>query len=738
VTVVWSPLIVQSTIQADFCFSLMDHKIILYQVMPRLFGNANETRKHGGTLQDNGVGKLNDFGPSQLRHIRGMGFTHIWYTGVLRHATATDYSAYGIPRQHAAVVKGMAGSPYAVADYYDIDPDLAEDVEHRMEEFDALVKRSHEAGLKVIIDFVPNHVAREYRSIAKPAGVEDLGQGDNVDKHFDARNNFYYCPGQPFISPVQTPDGEEPYEENPAKCTGNDRFDNAPSLSDWYETVKLNYGVDYLDHGSRKEHFNPVPGTWVKMTDILLFWAARGVDGFRCDMAEMVPTAFWSYATRIVKERYASLIFIGEVYDPGKYRCYVKAGFDYLYDKVGMYDCLRDVICGRRPASSVTYCWQNVDDIKDHMLYFLENHDEQRIASDFFCASAEKAIPAVIVSALMQTNPFMVYAGQELGERGMDEEGFSGRDGRTSIFDYWYLDKIHKAYFDRRNMSHADMKLQLKYQQILRIANRERAVSEGEFFDLMYVNPQTWRFNPRYHFAFLRKSGDEALLVVVNFSETHENVSVTIPEHAFDFLHLKEKTTPAIDLLTGESMDITLKKDGLVSMDLYPHSGRIYKFNINLEEKPYMLNVHNKEEFPPAHTAEHLLNQVMVRMFGCERSCDAHIERKKSKMNFTLDHKPTRQEEKAIVEQMNSLIEQDLPVTYEFVDRDDLPEEISLDRLPKDSSDLIRLVRIGDFDACPCIGKHVRSTSQIGKFELLGTSWDQQAMSFRIRFKVIP
>jgi glycosidase len=681
---------------------------------------------------------MSDFDAERLRRIHGMGFTHVWYTGVIRHATATDYSKHGIPRQHPSVVKGVAGSPYAITDYYDIDPDLADDIDQRMSEFQQLVERTHQAGMKVIIDFVPNHVAREYHSIMKPEGVRDLGEDDDTGKHFSPTNNFYYCPGQPFISPVQPKEGEEPYVENPAKCTGNDRFDNCPGRNDWYETVKLNYGIDYCDAGGRSYHFDPVPNTWVKMTDILLYWASKDIDGFRCDMAEMVPPAFWAYATRIVKERYPRIVFIGEVYDTNQYRTYIQSGFDYLYDKVGMYDCLRDVICDRRPASSITYYWQHVDDIRPHMLYFLENHDEQRIASDFFCGSGEKAIPAVIVAALMGNNPFMVYAGQEFGERGMDAEGFSGRDGRTTIFDYWCVDTIRRGYFDRRHLSQDEMHLQLKYQQILHIANREAAVREGEFFDLMYVNPQTWKFNPRHEYAFLRKFEDEVLLVVANFGPDRVNTSVNIPAHAFDFLGLPEKEVRAIDLLTGQEMNIELKKDGAVDMDLRPYTGRIYKFSIKMEETPYLLNVHNKDEFPPAHTAEHLLNQVMIRMFGCERSRNAHIERKKSKISYHLDHKPSRQEEKAIGDKMNELIEEDLPVTYEDVDRNHVPEGVNLDRLPEDASQTIRLVRIGDFDVCPCIGKHVRSTSQIGRFEILGTNWDEQTHTFRIRFKVIP
>jgi len=712
----------------------VNKKIIIYQVLPRLFGNRNLTRKENGMFAENGCGKLNDFDENILRRIHDMGITHIWFTGVIRHATETDYSEYGIPRQNPAIIKGRAGSPYAITDYYDIDPDIAVNVENRVNEWEELIARTHNAGMKVIMDFVPNHVARQYHSIMKSSAVKDLGEGDDTGKQFAAQNNFYYCPG---LKLEVENDVENAYIENPAKATGNDRFDNRPGVNDWYETVKLNYGVDYCDAGGRSNHFDPIPNTWCKMTDILLYWSAKGVDGFRCDMAEMVPTAFWTYATHIIKNRYPKLIFIGEVYDPAQYHNYIASGFDYLYDKVGMYDCVRRVICGGCSASSITYQWQSTADINDHMLYFLENHDEQRIASDFFCGDGMKALPGVIVSALMMSNPFMLYAGQEYGEHGMDKEGYSGRDGRTTIFDYWTVDTIYRGYFNRCRLNKEEKELALKYLQIMRIANREKAVSEGQFFDLMYVNPLSWQFNPRQQFAFIRKFEDEVLFVVVNFSGVRANVNVTIPEHAFEYLQLPEKDVVAVDLLTGETMNVILKKNGTFPADIRPYNGRIYKFSIKMEDKRYMLNEHNKEEFPPAHTAEHLLNQVMVRMFGCERSHNAHIERKKSKISYILDHKPDRKEEKAIEDKMNELIHDDLPVTFEFIDCYHIPENVKLDRLPEDASEMIRLVRIGDFDVCPCIGKHVRSTSQIGRFNLLGTNWDEMSHTFRIRFKVV-
>ena len=550
-------------------------KAIIYQVLPRLFGNKNTTNRRWGSIQENGCGKMNDFSTSVLRHIKDMGVTHIWYTGVIRHATVTDYSSFGIPRQHPEVVKGKAGSPYAITDYYDIDPDLAEDVNHRMEEFEALIARTHEAGLKVIMDFVPNHVAREYKSICKPARVKDLGENDHKENHFDIRNNFYYCWGQPLILP-HVAGQQQVYTEIPAKATGNDRFTNTPDRNDWYETVKLNYGIDYCDAGGRSEHFLPIPDTWNKMTDILLFWASKGIDAFRCDMAEMVPPAFWTWAIDKVNFRYPHIRFIGEVYDPQQYRTYLSAGFDWLYDKVGMYDSVKDIIRGQRWASDITWQWQQTDDIGEHMLYFLENHDEQRIASDFFAADARKGIPGMMVMAWLQRNPVMLYAGQEYGEQGMDEEGFSGHDGRTTIFDYWCVKMILHGYFQRRKMSLAERSMENSYLQILKIASEERAIREGAFFDLMYA--QSDAFDRVHLFTFLRKAGEETLLVVVNFSDEERQAMIRIPRHAVDFLQMKTGAVRAVDLLDKSEQLLVISPDADVHVSVPVWGGIVLKF----------------------------------------------------------------------------------------------------------------------------------------------------------------
>lgn len=531
-------------------------KTIIYQIFTRLYTNSNTTRKPNGTLEENGCGKMNDFSPSLLKQIREMGFTHVWYTGLLRHATMTDYTKYGIPAQHPAVVKGRAGSPYAICDYYDIDPDLAVDVSKRMEEFERLVNRTHRAGLKMIIDFVPNHVARQYKSIAHPWGVHDLGQDDDTSIGFTPRNNFYYCPGQAFTPYFDLYHGKRrAYHEEPAKATGNDCFHNAPGMNDWYETVKLNYGVDYYAGQTPSSYCpaegEPLPSTWQKMAHILLFWAGKGIDGFRCDMAEMVPASFWAWATGKVKEQYPDVIFIGEVYNPQEYRHYLASGFDLLYDKVGMYDVMYDVLCHHRDTSAITAAWQQTDDILSHMLYFLENHDELRLASNFFLGQADRALPALVVSTLMGTNPVMLYAGQEWGERGMDQEGFSGLNGRTTIFDYWSMST------DRDN------ELSRYYRRVLDIAGKEKAVNRGQMFDLMYVNRHLSR-----QYAFLRVYKQQLLLIVANFDDAPVTAQVTIPQHAFNHLAITPRTAEATDLLTGATCNICLEPGQPVSVNL--------------------------------------------------------------------------------------------------------------------------------------------------------------------------
>ena len=559
------------------------NKMVIYQVFPRWFGNLRPSPVMNGSLAENGVGKFSAFTPLALSKIKELGVTHVWYTGVIEHATKTDYTMFGIRKDHSAVVKGKAGSPYAIKDYYDIDPDLADNIQNRMSEFEDLVKRTHEAGMKVIIDFVPNHVARQYFSDAREPFVEDLGQTDNVSKAFDVNNNFYYLPGQTLTLRFD-PQREEDfaYSEFPAKVTGNNHFDAYPSQNDWYETVKLNYGVDYMHGGAC--HFNTIPSGGGGMLEILLFWADKGVDGFRCDMAEMVPVEFWNWVIPQVK-KVRDVIFIAEVYNPDEYRNYIYTGhFDYLYDKVGLYDTVRAVMCGQAPASNISHCWQSLEGIQKNMLNFLENHDEQRVASDFFAGDARPGIPGMIVSAAMNTNPVMIYSGQELGERGMDAEGFSGRDGRTTIFDYWSVESLrnwnNNGLFDGAKLTPAERSLREMYAKLLNVVRSEPVIVEGAFYDLMYANSGNPYFNPNRQYAFLRKWKNEVLLVVVNFDRADQCVWVNIPVEAFKALDFEDnKPAELTDLLTGETTISTLTDAYPYQVKLPAYSGKMLKFS---------------------------------------------------------------------------------------------------------------------------------------------------------------
>lgn len=557
-------------------------KIIIYQVFTRLFGNDTSVCHNNGDIVTNGCGKMADFTAKALEEIKKLGVTHIWYTGIIEHATQTDYSQYGIRKDHPAIVKGKAGSAYAIKDYYDVDPDLAVKVEDRIKEFKSLITRTHKAGLKLIMDFVPNHVARQYHSDAKPAGVVDLGEEDNTDMAFSPANNFYYMPGQPLVGNLDLLSGADtPYVENPCKATGNDRFTAWPDRNDWYETVKLNYGKDY---SNGRLCFSPIPNTWKKMLDIVLYWAGMGVDGFRCDMAEMVPVEFWGWMIPQVKEQYPDIRFIAEVYNPNEYRNYIYTGkFDYLYDKVGLYDTLKAVTCGHASASSITGCWQGVQDIQEHMLNFLENHDEQRLASDFVAGNGTKCKAALVVSACLDINPMMIYFGQELGERGMDSEGFSGRDGRTTIFDYWSVDTIrrwrNKGKFGGNLLDKSEVELQDFYAKVLNLCNTEKALREGPKFDLMYVNYGGWLLNDYKHYAFLRKKDNEMILIVANFDGNDAQVGVRIPEHAYNYLKLNQyQSIEGVDLLNGTTYQHQLIADRNVSVAVPANSAAMVKY----------------------------------------------------------------------------------------------------------------------------------------------------------------
>ena len=559
-------------------------KIIIYQVLPRLFGNKNTTNKLNGSLKENGSGKFDHFTNKALDEIKKMGFTHVWYTGVIAHASKTDYTQYGIPKQHPEIIKGTAGSPYAIRDYYDVDPDLAVNVENRMKEFEIMVDRTHKMGMDVIIDFVPNHLARDYKSVMKPKGVSEFGANDDSSKSFSPDNNFYYITGKALdLSSLPTNSEKGTYIENPAKVTGNDSYTHQPSQFDWYETVKLNYGVD-IDDGY-KPHFSPIPNTWHKMKDILMFWAEKKVDAFRCDMAEMVPLEFWKWVIPSIKSEFPNILFIAEIYNKNAYRDFLSPNaFDYLYDKVGQYDVVRDVASGYRPSSDITFTLNEVGDIQHQMLNFLENHDEQRIASNFFLGDAEKGIAAMILTACINTNPIMIYAGQELGEKGMEEEGFSGKDGRTTIFDYWSLDKFvrwnNNGKWNDTLLTPEEKNLKSKYSTLLQLCNKEKALSEGKFYDLMYANYDNIGFNSTKKYTFLRGDGKSLFLVVVNFNDIDSTVKVNIPNEALAFFKTDRKEiNHATPMLNNKRPIITCNETGFFDVDIDAYSGEIYKLH---------------------------------------------------------------------------------------------------------------------------------------------------------------
>lgn len=563
---------------------MQKNKIFVYQILTRLFGNKNSRNKPHGTIEENGSGKFNDITDIVLNELKEAGYTHVWYIGALAHASATDYTEYGIPRQFPEIVKGKAGSPYAIRDCYDVDPDLAVNVKKRMQEFEELVARTHNAGLNVLIDFVPNHVARNYRSIAKPKHVEDFGEKDDTSVVFAPHNNFYYLPGQPLDLQFLRDKGiEVNYVENPAKATGNDCFANKPSEYDWYDTVKLNYGVDYLNE--RRRCFDPIPNTWKKMRDILFFWAAKDIDGFRCDMAEMVPLEFWKWVIPQIKAQFPDIIFFAEIYNPSVYRDFLADNtFDYLYDKVGLYDVLRDVACGYRPSSDITFILNAVGDIQHRMINFMENHDEQRIASDFFLKSGEKGKAAMIVTACINVNPVMIYFGQELGERGMDEEGFSGKDGRTSIFDYWSVDTVRRwnnnGKWNEELLTEEEIRLRKFYHKLIRLCNREKALREGLFYDLMYANYENPNFNSMKQYAFVRGDYKDFLLVIGNFSDEEEEVTVWIPDHAYDFFKVNQhERAIAVPLLAEEKFPIDFSRTNPLKVKIKANEGEIYKIS---------------------------------------------------------------------------------------------------------------------------------------------------------------
>ena len=520
------------------------HKLIIYQMMFHLWGNTTTNPQKNGDSITNGTTKFNDVSNKALKVLRDKGFTHLYTTGIIEHATKEDYSKYGCSLDHPSIVKGSCGSPFAVKDYYDVNPFLANKPENRLEEFKLMVERIHENKLKIILDFVPNHLARNYQSNIKPEGVNDFGVDDRNDVTFSPQNNFYYLPGTEFTVPYQAEidQNTQTYVEIPAKASGNNVFSSQPTIHDWFETVKLNYGIDYPNNGHI--HFDPIPDTWHKMLEVLTYWTNFGVDGFRCDMAEMVPVEFWAFVIPKIKSINPYLIFIAEIYQPSLYPDYIHKGhFDYLYDKVGLYDSLRCLMEQKHDAhtSAITKVWQQESgEFSNKMLRFLENHDETRINSPGFAGdNIWSTIPSMLITATLHGGPFMIYFGQEFGEKANEIEGFNEADDRTTMFDFWRVDShqrwLNNGAFNHELLTSQEKELDLFYQHLFKFVKESNAVQIGQFFDLQYVQRES--YPSKFIYSYLRYTNEEKLLFVNNFHSTESiYVEIIIPDLAYELM----------------------------------------------------------------------------------------------------------------------------------------------------------------------------------------------------------
>ena len=588
--------------------SVSSKKEVVYQVFTRLFGNKNTTNKPWGTIEENGVGKFNDFTDTALREIKDLGVTYIWYTGVPHHALIRDYSAIGVSNDDPEVVKGRAGSPYAVKDYYNVNPDLAVNPAHRLQEFEALIARTHKVGLKVIIDIVPNHIARKYEGKNNPVGIRDFGADDDTTVEYKRDNNFYYIPNTHF----EVPDTDQPlnveknllinnkFEEFPAKWTGNGSRLAKPDRDDWYETVKVNYGIrpdgskDFpelpvgFDTKSYQEHYSfwqgkDVPDSWDKFKDIALYWTAKGVDGFRFDMAEMVPYEFWSYMNSAIKMKNPDAFLLAEVYNPNEYRNYIHLGkMDYLYDKVETYDKLKDIIQGRALPDGLSDIQNGMADIEHHMLHFLDNHDEQRLASPEFAGTPQKGKPLMVVSTTISTSPTMVYFGQEVGEAGNENAGF-GTHSRTSIFDYIGVPNhqrwMNGGKFDGGQLTQEEKELRDFYKRILNFSLNSTALM-GEYQEIQTVNRQTTQGYDPGIYAFTRWSDTQKLVIVTNFSWlSTSNFELKIPSEIIRKWNLKDGNYTVTDQLYNKSSVQlqVLNGEGKAQITIAPSESFIYQ-----------------------------------------------------------------------------------------------------------------------------------------------------------------
>ena len=531
----------------------------IYQLLPRLFGNVNEARQPHGTLAENGCGKFADINDAAIASVAAMGFTHVWLTGVLRQATGTDYSEIGMAADDPALLKGRAGSPYAIRDCFDVCPDYAVQPADRLTEFRALLARLHGAGLGVLIDFVPNHVARSHHSIVLPEHT--FGARDDRTRFFSPTNNFFWLQrdspgGGP---PLRLPPHGQPFsgELEHGRVTGNNVAHWQPARHDWFETVKLNYGFDFTTgthaYPRGEQGAEPIPDTWVKMDRVLTYWQEQGVDGFRCDMAHMVPMEFWTWAVERARVRNPAAIFIGEAYDNDPMKvtagnvmlALLAAGFDAVYDDPS-YKKLKSIYDGCGWANDLDDA-HGAEKVFQHSLRYAENHDEVRLAGDGqwggVGAEVGRAVSAILFG--LSRGPVLLYSGQEVGEPARGAEGFGGDDARTTIFDYWSMPEwvkwVNGHHYDGARLSTAQRALRDFYARLLRLVG-EPAFHDGDFTALNRANIPNQHYgrlpgetaSGHWLYAFLRSdpASGQRFLVIANLhpTETLQNVRVNFPE----------------------------------------------------------------------------------------------------------------------------------------------------------------------------------------------------------------
>ncbi len=562
-------------------------KPVIYQLVVRYFGNTRGANVVDGDIHENGCGKFADINDKALAELGRLGVTHVWLTGVLRQATLTDYSSIGLPADPPDIIKGRAGSFYAVRDCVDVCPDYAVQPERRMAEFEALVRRIHAAGLRALIDLVPNHVSRNHSSDAESF---DFGRHDDQTQFFTPANNFYYLveppgraltlpkpahwnpPGVVFSGRFEREDGRRGHTP---KATGGDDYARV-TLSElteniWYETIKLNYGYDFR---TRQGHYDPLPRTWTMVDAIVAFWQRKGVDGFRCDFAHYVPAEAWAYLIGRARQRDAASLFIAESYpypgsaDPVHQQAQmIDAGFDAVYHSEA-YNALKRIYQGHGVDAYEREMAALDERSRPHYLEYLENHDERRIPSpivanaspgDSGFGGSRAAHQLAPLQLLYSQGPVLVLNGQEVGEPGAGVAGFKGDNGRTSIFDYWRMPSfarwVNDHEYDGGQLDGDEAALRRYYADLLALCQHPSITGSG-YWGLRSSNragsapgASDWL----YAFARYAPGSGRLLVVVANFRpNAAEAGPVRLPRELTRACGLADGATLLVRLILNE------------------------------------------------------------------------------------------------------------------------------------------------------------------------------------------